>query len=58
LRLVTYFSELVLIEREGYLIKENFLINGHCPVCGRNIPGIWQLAPAQKVFPRDRSNSN
>ena len=31
----------LLIEREGYLVKKNILINGHCPVCGRNIPGIW-----------------
>ena len=31
----------MLIEREGYLIKRNILINCHCPVCNRNIPGIW-----------------
>ena len=32
----------LLIEREGYLIKKNILINGKCPVCGREIPGIWK----------------
>jgi pyruvate formate lyase activating enzyme len=31
----------MLIEREGYLIKRNILINGHCPICSRIIPGIW-----------------
>lgn len=31
----------LLIEREGYLIKRNILEDGHCPVCGKLIPGIW-----------------
>jgi pyruvate formate lyase activating enzyme len=32
----------LLIEREGYWIKRNILKNGRCPVCGKEIPGIWK----------------
>ena len=32
----------LLIERIGYAIKENNIINGKCKFCGRSIPGIWR----------------
>jgi len=32
----------VLIERIGYSIKQNNVIDGKCKFCGRTIPGIWQ----------------
>ncbi|MFP4472615.1 MAG: AmmeMemoRadiSam system radical SAM enzyme [Candidatus Omnitrophota bacterium] len=33
--------EKILIERIGYRILKNRLINGNCPACGETIPGIW-----------------
>jgi len=34
----------LLIERYGFLIRENRLRDGSCPDCGRRIPGIWRTA--------------
>lgn len=31
----------LLIERVGYSIKQNNIVNGRCKFCGRFIPGIW-----------------
>ena len=31
----------LLIERHGYRIRENRLVDGKCPECGLSIPGIW-----------------
>ncbi len=30
-----------LIERKGFVIRENRLVNGWCPDCGTPIPGFW-----------------
>lgn len=36
-----YCGEL-LIERRGFFVKTNKLLNnGHCPGCGKIVPGIW-----------------
>jgi pyruvate formate lyase activating enzyme len=29
------------IERDGYVVKQNKLVNGKCPTCGTKIAGIW-----------------
>lgn len=34
-------NELV-IERIGYVIRQNNLINGKCPECGETIAGVWE----------------
>jgi pyruvate formate lyase activating enzyme len=34
--------EAMLIDRIGYTIKQNNIVKGKCPSCGRRIPGIWQ----------------
>lgn len=31
----------LLIRRMGFSVLENYLVNGACPTCGNNIPGIW-----------------
>ncbi len=31
----------LLIERAGYTILKNTLLNGSCPACGQRIPGRW-----------------
>lgn len=31
----------LLIERYGFAILQNRLRDGHCPNCGRTIPGVW-----------------
>ncbi|GAB4381329.1 MAG: AmmeMemoRadiSam system radical SAM enzyme [Calditrichia bacterium] len=31
----------ILIERRGFMILKNRLINGQCPACNTDIPGIW-----------------
>jgi len=31
----------VLIERYGYEIRNNILVEGACPVCRQRIPGLW-----------------
>jgi pyruvate formate lyase activating enzyme len=31
----------VLIERYGYEIRKNILVEGACPVCRQRIPGLW-----------------
>jgi len=31
----------VLIERAGYTILENRLVDGKCPCCGVAVPGVW-----------------
>jgi pyruvate formate lyase activating enzyme len=37
-----------LVERTGYFIRLNELKgNGHCPGCGRSIPGIWSTEETQ-----------
>ncbi len=32
----------VLIRRLGYTIAENRLVDGRCPCCDREVPGIWR----------------
>lgn len=32
----------MLVHRVGYEVLENRILKGHCPVCGRTIPGIWE----------------
>jgi pyruvate formate lyase activating enzyme len=32
-----------LIRRVHFQIVENRLLDGHCPSCGRDIPGLWHL---------------
>jgi len=36
----------LLIERQGYFIPTDNLVNGHCKFCGTKIPGVWHAAPA------------
>jgi pyruvate formate lyase activating enzyme len=31
----------LLIERQGFRVIENSLIDGTCPKCSRKIPGVW-----------------
>jgi pyruvate formate lyase activating enzyme len=31
----------LLVERHGFTVKHNRLVNGHCPDCKTPIPGIW-----------------
>jgi pyruvate formate lyase activating enzyme len=31
----------MLIERIGYFVKQNNIVNGKCKFCGTSIPGIW-----------------
>jgi len=31
----------LLIERQGYFIPTDNLVNGHCKFCGTKIPGVW-----------------
>jgi pyruvate formate lyase activating enzyme len=39
----TYCQECggLLIKRSGFLVEENRLREGHCPVCGAQIDGVW-----------------
>jgi len=32
----------LLIERIGYFVKENNIIEGRCKFCGERIPGVWE----------------
>ena len=32
----------LLIERIGYFVKENNIIEGRCKFCGEKIPGVWE----------------
>jgi pyruvate formate lyase activating enzyme len=32
----------LLIDRTGYSITQNNLIDGHCPKCNRIIEGVWK----------------
>ncbi len=32
----------LLIEREGYRVMRNSLVDGMCPGCSRRIPGVWK----------------
>jgi pyruvate formate lyase activating enzyme len=32
----------VLIERQGFSIRQNRLRAGRCPACGTEIPGVWE----------------
>jgi pyruvate formate lyase activating enzyme len=32
----------LLIERDGYLVKQNIIYNGMCPDCKTEIEGIWE----------------
>ena len=38
----------LLIQRSGYSIQENVMINGTCPVCHTLISGIWNAGEKQK----------
>ncbi|MBN2369480.1 MAG: AmmeMemoRadiSam system radical SAM enzyme [Vicinamibacteria bacterium] len=33
----------ILVERQGYRIRQNRVANGRCPECQREIAGFWQL---------------
>jgi pyruvate formate lyase activating enzyme len=32
----------LLIDRTGFMVRENRIKNGLCPQCGANIPGVWE----------------
>jgi len=32
----------LLIDRTGYAVTKNSLVNGHCPKCNRIIEGVWK----------------
>ena len=32
----------LLVDRYGYLIRNNFIKNGRCPQCDEKIPGVWE----------------
>jgi pyruvate formate lyase activating enzyme len=32
----------LLIDRTGYSVIQNSLIDGHCPKCKRAIEGVWK----------------
>jgi pyruvate formate lyase activating enzyme len=32
----------ILIERYGYMIKKNDVVDGKCKHCGNEIPGVWE----------------
>ncbi len=36
------FCHKLLIDREGYMIKENHIKDGRCEFCGKEIPGLWR----------------
>ncbi len=36
----------LLIERLGFCVQRNRLVQGHCPDCSRAIPGFWSLPGA------------
>jgi pyruvate formate lyase activating enzyme len=41
-----------LIERHGFLVRSNRLVDGHCPSCRRAIPGFWSadcVVPQQNM---------
>jgi pyruvate formate lyase activating enzyme len=35
------FCKELLIERTGFSVTENCLVEGHCPKCAAQIPGVW-----------------
>ncbi len=39
----------LLIERYGFLVRQNRLRDGHCPECGIRIPGRFSLADCQQA---------
>jgi pyruvate formate lyase activating enzyme len=36
----------LLIERWGFRVRANRVVDGRCPDCAREIPGFWKLPPA------------
>jgi pyruvate formate lyase activating enzyme len=36
-----------LIERDGFRVKKNRLVDGHCPECSKEIPGVWTKKDAE-----------
>jgi pyruvate formate lyase activating enzyme len=32
----------LLIERKGYFMQQNNIVNGKCKYCGQKIPGVWK----------------
>ncbi|MBU4377003.1 MAG: AmmeMemoRadiSam system radical SAM enzyme [Candidatus Omnitrophica bacterium] len=38
----------LLIERKGYFIAQNNIVNSSCRYCSKKIPGIWELPKYQK----------
>jgi pyruvate formate lyase activating enzyme len=32
----------LLIERNGFHVKSNVILNGRCPTCSASVPGVWQ----------------
>lgn len=41
----------LLIERLGFKIKNNFLVDGGCPKCRTSVPGFWKHRAATKASP-------
>lgn len=33
---------MLLVERDGYRVAKNRIVDGNCPKCGRRIPGVWK----------------
>ena len=33
----------LMIDRYGFRIMKNHLVNGHCPQCGEKLPGVWDI---------------
>lgn len=46
----------IVIQRYGFSVRRNRLVNGGCPACGEKIPGVWDVEgePAEGTdsFPR------
>jgi pyruvate formate lyase activating enzyme len=35
----------LLIERTGFMVRNNFMLGPNCPACGARVPGVWQDDP-------------
>lgn len=44
----------VVIERRGYVVLRNTLVDGRCATCSTPIPGFWKIPHPVRISPRDR----
>jgi pyruvate formate lyase activating enzyme len=40
----------LLIQRYGFIVQQNRMVEGRCPDCGYAVPGVWEAQPPARTY--------